>query len=95
MRPVAYASRVLSSAECKYTTTERECLAIITCVKLWRPYLHGKEFTIVSNHHSLQWLMKMKDQNSRLARWYLWLQEYSFKVVHKPGKEHVNADAMS
>jgi len=32
---------------------------------------------------------------SKLARWVLILQEYEFKVIHRPGITHLNADTMS
>ena len=37
----------------------------------------------------------MMGTNSRLTRWALCLQQYSFEVEHKPGKLHANADALS
>ena len=33
--------------------------------------------------------------NGRLERWVMELQEFQFSVVHKPGKLHSNADALS
>ena len=38
--------------------------------------------------------MKIKEPTGRLARWIMKLQELDFIVVHRPGREHVNADAM-
>ena len=35
--PVAFASRVLSPAECKYSTTKREALAVIQAMKWYKP----------------------------------------------------------
>lgn len=39
--------------------------------------------------------MNVRDPSSRLARWNLLLQEYSFDIVHRPGKRNQNADALS
>jgi hypothetical protein len=50
---VAYGSRALSSAEKKYTVTERECLAVLFGVKIFRPYVYGMRFTVVTDHGSL------------------------------------------
>ena len=94
-RVVSYLSRSLNSAEQNYTTTERECLAIVWSIKTFRPYLHGQDFTIITDHHSLVWLMTYKDASPRLLRWSITLQEYKFKVVYRPGKNHANVDALS
>ena len=36
----------------------------------------------------------MKDPSSRLLRWRLLLEEYTYTVVYKAGKKNVNADAL-
>ncbi len=37
----------------------------------------------------------MKDINARITRWYLALQPFKFKVVHRPGVQMVVADFLS
>jgi hypothetical protein len=41
--PVYYASRVLKDAELRYSTVEKECLAIVHWVKYFRHYLISRE----------------------------------------------------
>jgi RNase H-like domain found in reverse transcriptase len=46
LHPVGFWSRALSPAEKKYSTVEKEGLAITGAVKTLRPYLDGKHFRI-------------------------------------------------
>lgn len=94
-RPIAYTSRLLHGAELNYSTIEKECLAIIYATNHFRPYLYGKEFTLVTDHKPLVWMNSVRDPTSRLLRWRLKLAEYEYKIMYKPGKTNLNADALS
>ncbi|KZS03455.1 Uncharacterized protein APZ42_033808 [Daphnia magna] len=65
--PMAYSSRQLTKAEIKYSTTEKEALAVIDAIKHFRHYLLNKPFEIISDHRPLQWPKNQKDNNGRLA----------------------------
>lgn len=94
-KPVAYASRALSDSETRYSTIERELLAIIWAVKHFRPYIYGNKFTIYTDHRPLVWLYSLKEPDTKLTRWRLKLQQYDFEIVYKNGKQNTNADALS
>ncbi|KAG6465364.1 hypothetical protein O3G_MSEX015105 [Manduca sexta] len=94
-RPIAYASRTLNSSEINYSTIEKELLAIVWGTKYFRPYLFGRKFKVLTDHKPLQWVMNVKEPNSRLTRWRLKLSEYNFTPIYKQGKFNTNADALS
>ena len=92
---IAFFSRKLLPREEKYSTIEKECLAIKLAMHAFRTYLVGRHFTVETDHRSLVWLDKLKDSNSRLTRWSLVLQPYDFTVVHRSGSANGNADGLS
>lgn len=62
--PVLYMSRKLSPAEQRYTAIEREALAIKWAVEELIYYIAGHQFTLVTDHPPLQWMMKAKVSNA-------------------------------
>lgn len=93
--PICYASKTLNAAQRNYTVTEQEALAVVWAVKLFRPYLLGRPFFIVTDHSALKSLFKHKDTSSRLMRMILQLQDYDYTIIHRPGTQNTNADVLS
>ena len=93
--PVSYASRRLASNEQKFSTVERECLAIIFATQKFSNFLLGAKFLLEVDHRPLVYLNKMKNMNGRLARWSLCLQPFSFSIVHLSGIHNIGADYLS
>ena len=58
--PIAYGSKKLSSAEQKYSTIEKECLAIVWGILKFHLYLAGKPFVLQTDHRPLSFLNKTK-----------------------------------
>lgn len=93
--PVLYLSKKFTKAERSYSTTEKECLAIVFAIKRLQCYLDGQKFTVQTDHNPLVWLRTNASTNQRLMRWALALQSYDFEVKHRPGKSNQNADGLS
>nr|XP_025035341.1 uncharacterized protein LOC112544063 [Pelodiscus sinensis] len=93
--PILYLSRKLFPRERGYATVEKEALALKWAIDSLRYFLVGDEFTVVTDHAPLQWMQQMKDTNPRILRWYLSLQPYQFRVIHRPGTNNGNADWLS
>ena len=92
--PVAFASRVLTLAEFRYSTTEREALAVIQTMKWFKPYIWGTQFVLRTDHASLQWIFR-QNNDGLIFGMPQRLQEFDFQVVHRPGDMHGNADGLS
>lgn len=94
-RTIGYDSAVLSSKQRRYCTTGKELLAVIKFTRQFRHYLLGREFTVGTDHHSLVWLMNFKHPQNQIARWLEELSQYNMRIIHRKGKKHLNADALS
>ena len=94
-QPIAYASRSLKPAETRYTATEIECLGMKWAVNTFRPYVHGRKFTLETDHIALKWLRTVQHNNARLIRTAMELQQYDMEVVHRAGIKMYDADALS
>ena len=92
---IAIGSRVLRDAETRYSTTEREALAIIWACQKFKMYLEGKAFVVVTDHKALTFLLRAHLTNDRLLRWVLFLQKFSFQIMYCPGDKNVLPDYLS
>ncbi|KAJ8378330.1 hypothetical protein AAFF_G00243500, partial [Aldrovandia affinis] len=81
--------------ETRYSTVEKECLAIKWALETLRYYLLGRKFTLVTDHAPLVWMSRNKESNARVTRWFLSLQPFNFDVLHRSGAHHGNADTLS
>ena len=91
---MVFASRVSTPAECRYSTTKREALAVIQAMRCFKPYIWETQFVLRTDHASLQWIFRQNNDGmifSMLQR----PQEFDFQVVHRPGDKHGSSDGLS
>ena len=94
-RIICYASQNLNKAERNYTVTEWEYLAIVWAIRKYREYLEGYHFRVITDHSSLKWMYRQKNQVGRVVRWAMELAQYDFDIQHRKGSLHHVSDALS
>ena len=83
---LAYESRKLKEHEKNYATHDLELVVLIHALKMWRHYLIGRKFTLMSYKKSLKYLFDQQNDNAIHARWLSFLSEYDFEIKHIKGK---------
>ncbi|XP_075732178.1 uncharacterized protein K02A2.6 isoform X2 [Rhipicephalus microplus] len=99
-KPIGFRSRTLTAAEKNYSQLEREALALVFGVTKFRDYLLGRQFTLVTDHQPLLSLLQSDRPTpplaaARIQRWALYLGGYRYTLQYTPGKQLLNADALS
>ncbi|KAI0992970.1 hypothetical protein K3495_g15214, partial [Podosphaera aphanis] len=97
LRPVAYYSRKLSPAECNYEIHDKELLAVISALEVWRGELVGlkEPFIVLSDHKNLQYFMTSRKLSERQVRWSQTLSQFNFELRFRAGKCSARPDALS
>src|SRR5210317_352670 len=91
-KPIAFYSHKLSPAQTRYTTTERELLAIVETLKEFRNILLGHKIIVYTDHENLTY----KNFNTnRVMRWRLLLEEFGPELIYLKGEKNIVADALS
>jgi len=96
-RPIAFISKSLSDMERNYEIHNKEMLAVVRCLEVWRHFLEGAttKFKIWTDHKNLEYFMKAQKLNRRQARWALYLSRFNFTLKHVLGSKMGKADSLS
>jgi len=94
--PVQYASRILKGAELRWSIPEKEAVALIFALEIFRPYLALRKFIVRTDHLALTYLQNLKNPiKTRIGRWALKLQEFDCEIIYQPGSIIKVADCLS
>ena len=94
---VAFLSKSLNETERNYEIYNKEMLAIIRGLEVWKHLLEGAQFKfeIWIDHKNLEYFMKAQKLNRRQARWALYLSRFDFTLKHMPGTRMRKIDRLS
>ena len=95
--PIAYFSTKLQSAQTRYSTFDRELLAVYFAIKHFRHFVKGREFHIPSDHGPLtSSLQAHHNQHSpRQARHLDFVAQFTTDIRHISDADNAPADALS
>ena len=93
--PIAFESRKLNDTEQRYTVQEKEMTAVVHCLRVWRHYLLGAQFLVLTDNVATTYFQTQKKLSPKQARWQDFLAEFDYVMEYKPGKANVVADALS
>jgi len=97
MKIVMFISKSFLETETRYSTTEREALAILRCLEEVRWLVLGLPFPtkVYTDHQALLGLLQKDDAHGRIVRGQVRLAEYDVEYIHISGRENALADGMS
>ena len=93
---IAYGSKKLDKTQQNYASTKGELFAGQYWMQKYGYYLKfGPEFTWRTDNSALKYLETMDSPPATIQRWREIMADFNFKVEHRAGKLHCNADALS
>ena len=96
-RIIKFISKPFNETESRYSTTEREALAVVRCLEEVRWLVLGSVFPtkVYTDHQALVKQLQKDDAHGRIARWQVHLSEYDVEYIHIPGTQNAIADGLS
>lgn len=91
---ITYKSRKLNDIVWQYTVQEKEMLAVVRCLRIWRHYLLCTEFIVKTDNVATRYFQAQK-LSPKQVRWQEFLAEFNMCLEYKPGKENRVADVLS
>jgi transposase InsO family protein len=96
-QPLEFYSRKLSATEAKYSTFDKELLALVAAIKKWKHIIEGSETVAFTDHKPLLGAFRSNTErmSSRQQRHLQLLSEYLSDVIHIAGADNIVADTLS
>lgn len=97
-KPLGYFSKRLSETQQRYSTYDRELLAIYMAIKHFRKLFEGRPLTIFTDHRPLVHAftkLGTESETPRRTRQLLFISEFTTDIRHVSGNNNVVADSLS
>jgi hypothetical protein len=94
-QPLAFTNKQPSERNLGKPIYEKEMLAILHAIEMWRAYLLGQLFQIKTDHQSLKYFLEQRISSQEQQKWVTNLFGYDYEIIYKKGKDNVVADALS
>ncbi|KAI5729011.1 hypothetical protein M8J77_024174 [Diaphorina citri] len=99
-KPIAFASRVLTTSEKNYSQIDKEATAIYWGVKKFYDFVYGRKFTLITDHKPLVSIFNPNKMlpsvtASRLFNYAHFLSGFDYDIVYRKTGDHGNADFLS
>ena len=97
LRPMRFASRAFTPAECSWSTMHQECFAVKWGLEQFRSYSLGQRVKVVKDHVNLtcKWLTTMAPRQAKVVRWCMSMAEFDFFIEYKKGERNIVPDVLS
>jgi hypothetical protein len=92
---VAYFSKKLTDTQTRYSSQERELLAIIMCLQHWRHWIKGGNVTVITNHESLKTLNTKTELPAKIIKFLNAMENFGARIIYRPGTANILADYLS
>ncbi len=91
-KTISYFSHRFTPTEQRYSTFDREALAMVLALKNFRHRLIGRQFTVYTDHRPLTYWLVRPPPSERHARWIIAVQDLNFAITYLPGEDNMEAD---
>lgn len=97
LEPLGFFSKKLSNAETKYSTYDRELLAIYRAIKHFKYMLEARHFTVFTDHKPLCFAFQQSSEKAspRQFRHLDFIGQYTTDIQHVKGVDNVVPDFLS
>ncbi|OWY98255.1 reverse transcriptase [Phytophthora megakarya] len=80
IQPVRFTGRVLHDAELRYHIAEKEVIAVLRILQVFRTLIQGCPLIVYTRHSVLKWIMKSKTADGRCVPWGVLLSQWNLDV---------------